>query len=42
MGEPGPDGMAHPEVVEDHCTGCGLCSFGCPTPDPAIVVEPRE
>jgi len=42
MGEPGPDGMAHPEVVADHCTGCGLCSFGCPTPEPAIVVEPPE
>jgi MauM/NapG family ferredoxin protein len=42
MGEPGSDGQAHPEVVAEHCTGCGLCSFGCPTADPAIVVEPRE
>ena len=41
MGEPGPDGPAHPEVQPDFCTGCGLCSFGCPTPEPAIVVEPR-
>jgi MauM/NapG family ferredoxin protein len=41
LGPPGPDGVAHPEVVEASCTGCGLCSFGCPTPDPAIVVEPR-
>jgi len=42
MSEPGKDGLAHPEVVADYCTGCGLCSFGCPTPDPAIVVDPRE
>jgi MauM/NapG family ferredoxin protein len=40
MGEPGRDGMAHPVVLEEHCTGCGLCSFGCPTAEPAIVVEP--
>jgi MauM/NapG family ferredoxin protein len=33
-------GMAHPEVLETFCTGCGLCSFGCPTPEPAIIVEP--
>ncbi len=31
----------HPEVIADVCTGCGLCVFGCPTPEPAIVVEPR-
>ena len=42
MGEPGPDGLAHPEVSKDFCTGCGLCSFGCPTPEPAIVIDPRE
>ena len=41
MTEPGPDGMSHPEVLEDFCTGCGLCSFGCPTPEPAIVIEPK-
>ena len=41
MTEPGPDGLAHPEVLAEACTGCGLCSFGCPTPEPAIVVEPR-
>jgi ferredoxin-type protein NapG len=41
MGEPGADGVAHPQVVDAFCTGCGLCSFGCPTPDPAILVEPR-
>ena len=40
MSEPGPDGMAHPQVIAEFCTGCGLCSFGCPTPEPAIVVEP--
>jgi len=32
----------HPVVVEDICTGCGLCVFGCPTLDPAIIVEPRR
>jgi len=42
MGEPGPDGVAHPQVLEAFCTGCGLCSFGCPTPEPAIVVLPVE
>ena len=41
MGEPSPDGPAHPQVVEAFCTGCGLCTFGCPTPQPAIVVEPQ-
>jgi len=41
MTESGPDGMSHPEVLEDFCTGCGLCSFGCPTPEPAIVIEPK-
>jgi len=29
-------------VVEEVCTGCGLCVFGCPTLDPAIIVEPRR
>jgi ferredoxin-type protein NapG len=42
MGEPGADGIAHPEVLADFCTGCGLCSFGCPTPEPAIVILPQE
>jgi len=42
MTEAGEDGQAHPEVVADFCTGCGLCTFGCPTPEPAIIVEPRE
>jgi MauM/NapG family ferredoxin protein len=42
MGEPDADGIAHPEVLADRCTGCGLCTFGCPTPEPAIVVEPRD
>lgn len=38
----GVDGIPpHPEVVADACTGCGLCVFGCPTPEPAIIVEPR-
>lgn len=33
--------VAHPEVDPDHCTGCGLCTFACPTLEPAIVVKPR-
>ncbi len=32
-------GPAHPEVIADACTGCGLCVFGCPTPQPAITVK---
>ncbi len=35
-------GIPHPEVMDEFCTGCGLCVFGCPTPEPAIVVEPRR
>jgi ferredoxin-type protein NapG len=34
--------IPHPEVMEDFCTGCGLCVFGCPTTDPAIVIEARR
>ncbi len=37
--ESGPD---HPEVIADRCTGCGLCTFGCPAPEAAIIVEPRR
>lgn len=37
--ESGPD---HPEVIADRCTGCGLCTFGCPAPEAAIVVDPRR
>jgi ferredoxin-type protein NapG len=32
----------HPVVVPEACTGCGLCVFGCPTLDPAILVEVRR
>jgi MauM/NapG family ferredoxin protein len=39
LGEPGENGIAHPVVSAEFCTGCGLCSFGCPVPEPAIVVE---
>ena len=42
MTEPGPEGQGHPQVVAEFCTGCGLCSFGCPTPEPAIVIDPRD
>ena len=34
--------LPHPEVLADFCTGCGLCTFGCPTPEPAIVVDAQE
>ncbi len=34
--------LDHPEVIADRCTGCGLCTFGCPAPEAAIVVEPRR
>jgi len=37
------DGLPpHPVVVEEACTGCGLCCFGCPTMEPAILIEPRR
>jgi MauM/NapG family ferredoxin protein len=42
LGEAEDGALPHPEVVADYCTGCGLCTFGCPTPEPAIVVDPRE
>ena len=41
MVEPAEGGLAHPEVIADVCTGCGLCTFGCPTPEPAIIVDGR-
>jgi len=37
-GEP----MGHPEVDADHCTGCGICVFSCPSEPSAIVVDPRR
>lgn len=40
MVPPPEGGVAHPEVDTEICTGCALCVFGCPTPEPAIVVEP--
>lgn len=42
MSLPEEGGLPHPEVMADFCTGCGLCTFGCPTPEPAILVDPRE
>ena len=36
------DAIGHPEVVEDVCTGCGICVFACPAEPMAIVVEPRR
>lgn len=40
--EDDPERIPHPVVGAEHCTGCGLCVFACPTPEPAIVVEPRR
>ncbi len=34
--------LPHPVVDPDHCTGCGLCVFACPTLDPAIIVVPAQ
>jgi MauM/NapG family ferredoxin protein len=31
--------IAHPVVLEDGCTGCGLCEFTCPAPHPGIIVK---
>ena len=31
--------QAQPEVVEEYCTGCGVCVYVCPTETPAIVVD---
>jgi ferredoxin-type protein NapG len=41
MEESDHDAMFHPLVDAEHCTGCGLCVFACPTLEPAIVVVPR-
>jgi len=42
MDAPEDGGPAHPVVLAEACTGCGLCTFACPTPEPAIEVEPRD
>lgn len=34
--------LAHPIVVDEFCTGCGLCEFGCPTDPSAIQVIPKQ
>jgi MauM/NapG family ferredoxin protein len=34
--------IGHPVVLEDCCTGCGICVFACPTEPVAIVVDPRR
>ena len=34
--------VGHPVVDPETCTGCGLCVFGCPTSESAIVVDPRR
>jgi MauM/NapG family ferredoxin protein len=42
MSEVAEGEIAHPMVMENRCTGCGLCEFACPGPKSAIVVEPRK
>jgi len=32
------EGLIHPEVEQDLCTGCGACQFVCPTEPKALVV----
>ncbi len=34
------DGRHRPTVVEDTCTGCGVCFHVCPAPDNAVLVMP--
>lgn len=29
-----------PKIMEDICTGCGVCQFVCPAPDNAILLMP--
>lgn len=41
MVTPEEGGIPHPEVIEDSCTGCGLCVFGCATHEAAIDIKPR-
>jgi len=35
----GDSQISRPEVIEEGCTGCGLCEFGCPASLPGIVVR---
>jgi ferredoxin len=36
------DGLLHPEVDLDLCTGCGACQFVCPTEPKALIVAAFE
>jgi ferredoxin len=36
------NGLLHPEVDQDLCTGCGACQFVCPTEPKALVVTGLE
>ena len=38
---PADSQIPRPEVLEDGCTGCGLCEFGCPESQPGIIVRDR-
>jgi len=37
----GKSRIAHPVVLEDGCTGCGMCEYACPAPRPGIAVAGR-
>lgn len=32
--------MGIPQIVVDHCTGCGICAEVCPAPTNAILMMP--
>ena len=32
------EGLLHPEVEQDLCTGCGACQFICPTEPKSLIV----
>ncbi len=36
------DDNGRPLVVEEKCTGCGLCEYICPVRQPAIVIQSRK
>ena len=29
-----------PHIVEETCTGCGVCHFVCPAPENAVIIMP--
>ncbi|MBP1627821.1 MAG: napG [Holophagaceae bacterium] len=39
---PEEGGIPRPEVIEEACTGCGLCEFGCASSEASIRIEARR